>query len=236
MSDLSSPAPETDLAGALAALRESLAQLERQVGKAGKEQFKANALAEAQQKTLEGALEQLRAALATREQEANAWREQVAMARTRERLEVIRALLPVLDGLHEALASGQRLLDLQPAEPSGLVQRARLAWEVLLSREPPAAGGRRLALEAWLIGLGHVQARLLALLAAEGVRPIAAEGEFFDPHWHVALEIAPADVAHPPGRITRELRRGYRRGPDILRYAEVAVAKEAATAPATEAA
>lgn len=223
MSDLSGAASEADLTTTLAELRESLAQLERQISKAGREQFKTNALAEAQQKSLEAALEQLHAAVAAREQEANAWREQLAAARTRERLELIRALLPVLDGLHEVLDSGQRLLDAQAAEPPGFVRRVRRAWEVLLGREPPAVLSP--AVEAWLVGLSHVQARLLTLLAAEGVRPIAVEGKFFDPYQHVALEIVPADEAHPAGSITRELRRGYRRGTDILRYAEVAVAK-----------
>lgn len=223
MSDLAGPPlAGTEPPATLAALHEALTQLERQVSKAGREQFKANALAEAQQKSLEAALEQLRAALAAREQEAGLWREQLATLRTRERLELIRALLPVLDGLHEALASGQRLLATQNAAPPGFLRRARRAWNVLLGRETSAL---RPSLEAWLAGLGHVQARLLALLAAEGVRPIPAEGEFFDPHQHVALEIVPADDAHPEGCITHELRRGYRRGADILRYAEVAVAR-----------
>jgi molecular chaperone GrpE len=85
---------------------------------------------------------------------------------------------------------------------------------------------------SWLQGLGLVQERLLDILAAEGVYPIDAEDESFDPHQHVAVETVPATGGLAPGTIVRELRRGYRLDEGtVLRYAEVVVARDEKTGP-----
>jgi hypothetical protein len=58
----------------LATLREALAALEKQAGRAGREQFKANTLAEAQATRLDSALDMLRAADTRREdRRTRAW-------------------------------------------------------------------------------------------------------------------------------------------------------------------
>ena len=59
-----------------------------------------------------------------------------------------------------------------------------------------------------------------------GVRPIEAEGRPFDPHRHVVVETAPAAAGVPPDTVVREIRRGYLRGEEVLRYAEVVVARQ----------
>jgi molecular chaperone GrpE len=79
---------------------------------------------------------------------------------------------------------------------------------------------------AWLAGLTLVRERLLQALAAEGIYPIPARGEPFDPHHHIAIEVIPATDEQATGTIVDEYRRGYQVGERILRAAEVVVAKE----------
>ncbi len=80
------------------------------MARAGKEQFKANSLVEAQQQNLKTILDQLRAGEAAREREVTQLREQIDRVGDEARLEVIKRLLPVLDGLDEAIAAGEALL------------------------------------------------------------------------------------------------------------------------------
>lgn len=203
----------------------ALASLEKSVGRAGREQFKALALAEAGQEQLTAALDALRVAGERREAELAAAPARVRDARDAARLDVAQSLFPALDGLDEAIRSGRRLLD-QPAAPppppsflDRLVARPR-------DETSPGETALRAAMEAWLTGLTFVRRRLLDVLAAEGVQPIAAEGQPFDPHYHVAAEVAPAGGTRPPGTVAAEVRRGYVAGGRVLRYAEVAVVSD----------
>ncbi len=221
----------------LIALQETAEKLEKQQARAGKEQFKANALAETQLKNFKTALEQLREAENYRERELAHLREKLATAGDEGRLEIIKSVLPVLDGLDEAIASGERLLKnkAQISNPksqtsNSIQQRLSAAAKILFA--PPAAEPAPIetlspeAVAAWLQGLAFVQDRLLAVLAAEGVHPIETEDEPFDPHQHVAIETVAASDGVEPGAIVRELRRGYALGETVLRYAEVVVARE----------
>ncbi len=101
---------DTNVAEELATLREALAAIEKQIGRAGREQFKANTLAEAQSTRLDTALEALQTADARREADQTALREQSRSAQASARLDVVKSLLPTLDGLDEALRSGKSLL------------------------------------------------------------------------------------------------------------------------------
>ena len=56
-----------------------------------------------------------------------------------------------------------------------------------------------------------------------GVEPIQAEGQSFDPNQHEAVATVPADDVEP-GTVTREVRRGWRFGHELLRPAQVIVA------------
>jgi len=246
------------------ALRDTIDKLEKQVARAGKEQFKANLLAETQRQNTKELLDQIREAEKQHERELAQLRERLSRARAEGRLDIIKSILPVMDGLDEALASGERLLASPfhaPAPPLTALHSAQYAPRVsrltlgqrlraALSRlfapseaEPrpalraealPPEGGLwpfqpRDAVASWLQGLGFVQDRLLSILAAEGVYPMETEDETFDPHQHVAVESAPATGGLAPGRIVRELRRGYRRDDGaVLRYAEVVVARDTA--------
>ena len=123
-------------------LGDGLAALEKQLGKLGREQYKANTLAEAQAERT-ATLETLQDALSRQE---SARDEAVRKAR----LDILEALLPVLDGLEAGLKSG-----------------GRHAYR-LHQQGSPEAG----TLIAWLDGQRLLRDRLLALLEAEGIQPI----------------------------------------------------------------
>jgi molecular chaperone GrpE len=217
---LSGAAPE--LAARIEALQAAVAALEKQVGRAGREQLKANALAEAQAERLEAALEALRAAESRRESELRAERERAQAAADAARLELARAVLPAVDGLDEALRAGRASLEHAASQeaPAALLRRLLLGEDTA-----PADAALRGALESWLAGLEMVRRRLLDALATAGVTPIAAEGQPFDPRLHNAVEVADA-AGVAPGTVVQEIRRGFMAGERVLRHAEVAVAGE----------
>jgi len=174
---------------------DGFAALEKQLGKLGREQYKANALAEAQAERLQSTLETLQAAL---ERQQPAQDEAVHKAR----LQILEALLPVLDGLEAGLKSG-----------------GRHAYRLHRQGSPEAA-----TLIAWLDGQRLLRDRLLAILEAEGIRPIAAAGRPFDPYRHVAVGTV-EDASLPEGRVVAEEQRGYLVGDQVLRYAQVVVVR-----------
>jgi molecular chaperone GrpE len=78
---------------------------------------------------------------------------------------------------------------------------------------------------AWASGIDMIQRKLMAILDAEGVRPvIPAAGETFDPNVHEAVshEVSPD---HTEGQIIDVIHQGYRIGERIIRPALVRVAK-----------
>ena len=239
----SAGAPESDGAH-IAALQEALLGLEKQVGRSGREQFKANTIAEAQAAQLAEALEQLRAADSRRVAEIETLREQQRREQIAARRAAAQELLPALDSLDEALRSGRQLLaaSTQPAavDIQANVAPASGGWLRQLFGEPQHATAntqldtitRQLAqqtaaIDAWVAGLTFVRKRLLDTLAAADVRPITALGQPFDPQLHVAIGVMPPAEEQPPGTVVEELRRGYMAGERILRHAEVLVAANA---------
>jgi molecular chaperone GrpE len=216
---------ELDLTQQIAALREAVEKLDRQVARAGKEQFKANSLAEAQQQNLKAMLDQVRAGETARERELTQLRAQADRGSDAARFEVIERLLPVLDGLDEAITAGESLLaEAEPLAVLSFGQRAREAWRVLKG-EPSSMVPPNAHWAAWLHGVEFVRERLLEVLAAEGVRPIEVVGHPFDPNQHHAVDVIAADATLPAGFIAQETRRGYVCGDSVLRYAEVVVAR-----------
>jgi molecular chaperone GrpE len=216
---------ELDLPQQIAVLREVVEKLDRQVARAGKEQFKANSLAEAQQQNLKAILDQVRAGEAARERELTQMRAQADREGDAARLEVIVRLLPVLDGLDEAIAAGESLLtEEEPTAVLSFGQRARDAWRVLKGESMSVVLPDE-HWAAWLHGVEFVRERLLEVLAAEGVQPIEVVGQPFDPNQHHAVDVIAADAALAAGLIAQETRRGYVCGDSVLRYAEVVVAR-----------
>ena len=200
-----SPAPQS----------EDLAGLSQEVRRLGKAQYKANALTEEQAGRLEKAL-----AIVQSAQEQNArLLETLADERAASaRKELLDAFLPALDGLENAIASGQRYLAI----------RDRAAHKKDLSPDQAilVSPADRAMLAGWLDGLRLVSERLLAILEAGGVMPILTIGQPFDPYKHVA--VGAASETKPglqalPGHIIAEERRGYQSSAGVLRYAEVVV-------------
>jgi molecular chaperone GrpE len=179
------PAGETDLGDP--------AELDKQVRRLAREFYKANTLAETQSEQTRQALDMAQRALDGLQQE----RDRIAR---QAKLDLIEALLPVVDGIEAGLKSGAAQV------------------KMLAVTAPEAAQ----ALAAWLKGQQLLRERLLRLLAVEGVVPVAAVGHPFNPYHHVAVK-AVSDPTKESGMIIAEERRGYRCGEQVLRYADVVV-------------
>ena len=76
----------------------------------------------------------------------------------------------------------------------------------------------------WVEGIAAIDRKLRLLLDSEGLTPIEAQGQPFDPHQHEAV-VQQETSAVPEGTVTAELQRGYRLRDRVLRPALVAVAK-----------
>ena len=76
---------------------------------------------------------------------------------------------------------------------------------------------------AWIEGITLLDRKLRALLESEGVTPIEAVGQAFDPREHEAIATVPA-TGRPEGEVVAEIQRGYRVRDRVLRPAMVAIA------------
>ncbi len=185
--------------------------LEKEIRKLGKTQYRANTLAEEQAKRVEKAL----ADLETAQQAQEALVEELVETRLQEAERAwLASLIPALDGLDHAIASGQQYL----TRRDKAAQSPRLTEQQAVLVSP----ADRAKLASWLEGLRLVRERLLAVLEAGGVTPIPTVGHPFDPYLHVAVETT-AQGADEPGTIVAEERRGYQTEADVLRYADVVV-------------
>jgi molecular chaperone GrpE len=79
-----------------------------------------------------------------------------------------------------------------------------------------------LAGQTWLEGIRLIQQKFTKLLEQEGVTPIEAEGEAFDPFVHEAVTHEPSQAV-PEGHIIAEVQRGYKVGDRVLRPCAVRV-------------
>ena len=77
--------------------------------------------------------------------------------------------------------------------------------------------------EGWVDGVRLVERKLRALLEAEGVTPIEALGQPFDPNLHEAV-VYEETADHPDNQVIGELQRGYRLRDRVLRPSLVRVA------------
>jgi molecular chaperone GrpE len=109
--------------------------------------------------------------------------------------------------------------DLDRARAALLTRVVELAddFDLALEHLPPEAGD-----SPWLEGIVAIDRKLRALLEREGVTPIEALGQPFDPNEHEALShVSGSGVAE--GDVVLEIRRGYRLRDRVLRPALVAV-------------
>lgn len=77
---------------------------------------------------------------------------------------------------------------------------------------------------AWAEGIDMIYRKLKAILEAEGVEEISAEGEAFDPNFHEAITFEESDD-HNEGEVLGVVQPGYQIGNRIIRPAKVRVAK-----------
>ena len=87
----------------------------------------------------------------------------------------------------------------------------------------------------WVDGIALIYRKLTLLLEAEGVSPIEAEGQAFDPTAHQAVTHEPSDSV-PEGHVICQVQRGYRLGDRVLRPALVRVSSGPKPTPDAEAA
>jgi len=91
-------------------------------------------------------------------------------------------------------------------------------------QDKPADDSDPATLARWAAGVGLIQRKLQAILDAEGVETIQAEGETFDPKLHEAITHEESD-SHAPGQVIGVVRQGYRLGDRVIRPAMVRVAR-----------
>lgn len=189
--------------------------LEQEIRKMGKTQHKANLLAEEQNAQVKQALS---VAQTAQEQSAQLFETLATQQAAAAHKDTLKAILPALDGIEHAIASGQRYLQIRDRAAQSANPTPQQA--ILIS---PAD---RAMLAGWLDGLNLVRERLLAVLKVGGVTPIPTVGLPFDPYQHVAvgtLAELPQGVNAEPNSIISEERRGYRTPAGVIRFAEVIV-------------
>lgn len=76
----------------------------------------------------------------------------------------------------------------------------------------------------WAEGVDLIYRKMLLLLESEGVKPMPAEGQQFDPNFHEAILTEDSDL-YESGQITEVLQQGYFIGDKVLRPAMVRVAR-----------
>lgn len=79
-------------------------------------------------------------------------------------------------------------------------------------------------LQAWVQGVELILRKMQAILTAEGVERIEAEGQMFDPNLHEAVSHEPVD-GQESGKVIGVVQHGYRIGERIIRPALVRVAQ-----------
>jgi molecular chaperone GrpE len=77
---------------------------------------------------------------------------------------------------------------------------------------------------AWAEGIELIYRKLLSILESEGIQPMEAEGQPFDPNLHEAIMSEESDE-HESGQIIEVLQQGYMLGDKVLRPAMVRVAR-----------
>jgi molecular chaperone GrpE (heat shock protein) len=202
-------------AATLSAAVSDPASLGQEIRKMGKTQHKANLLAEEQSAQVKQALALTQAA---QEQNTRLFETLSAERAAAAQRDTLEAILPALDGIEHAIASGQRYLHTR--------DRAARSADLTPQQAVLVSPADRAMLSGWLDGLNLVRERLLLILETGGVTPILSVGQPFDPYLHVAvgtLAQLPAGMNAAVNLIIAEERRGYRTPAGVIRFAEVIV-------------
>jgi molecular chaperone GrpE len=115
----------------------------------------------------------------------------------------------------------QRMAELRILEERERLLRAFLDVVDNLER---ALGTGEVSVDGLKQGVSVTYQAAMRLLDQEGIEPIVAEGQPFDPVWHEAMGSLPSGGEVEPGTVVEVVRRGYRLGERLLRPARVIVA------------
>ena len=94
---------------------------------------------------------------------------------------------------------------------------------LLDSFEQAIKNGNGADIEKFRKGIELIYAQLYSLLEADGLRPIKAVGEKFDPYRHEVLMQAESDK---DDTILEEFQKGYMLGDSVLRHSKVKIGKK----------
>lgn len=154
-----------------------------------------------------------------------------------EEEDLLRPLLKTLLDMADALALARREIErLQQSAATSLEQlRAAIAtppwlwgrWfgeKVNRPENQDAADRVRALLDSVLTGYAMSLQRVERALQQQGLEPIDAVGEPFDPERMEVVE-AVVESGRPSGEVVAEVRRGYLWNDRVFRYAQVSVAK-----------
>jgi molecular chaperone GrpE len=196
--------PEEDTYTTLDDLREDVlgeAELDPSAGgsaEAGGPEIAELVATRAELKRVEVEIHDLRDRLARRQADFENFRKRIEKERAetynRAVADIAAKLLPVLDNLGRAL-------DAEATVESGESDEFR----------------------HFLSGVDLIYKQLNGVIDALGVKPVAAVGEPFDPHFHEAVVTEPTDE-YEPDTVVQEIVRGYRMGDKLIRPALVKVA------------
>jgi len=73
----------------------------------------------------------------------------------------------------------------------------------------------------WVDGIRHIYRKLEAILEAQGISVIEAEGKDFDPHFHEAVMA----VEGEEGKVVEEISKGYKLRNRVIRPTRVKVGR-----------
>lgn len=79
--------------------------------------------------------------------------------------------------------------------------------------------------DAIMEGMQLIYNKLIKYLADNGVKPMATDGQDFDPEFHDAVAMVPADDETPSGKIKDTVQKGYTINDKVMRHAKVVVAQ-----------
>jgi molecular chaperone GrpE len=118
----------------------------------------------------------------------------------------------------------RRRVELENAQLSRLASGTTIKKFLAAIDDLERALAHRPAEDVWANGVELVYRKFQTLLEAEGVLPIQAEGQPFDPNLHEAIMQEPSEI-YPSGTVTAVLQQGYLHGDRVLRPALVKVAQ-----------
>jgi molecular chaperone GrpE len=118
----------------------------------------------------------------------------------------------------------RRRVELENSQLSRLISGTTIKKFLAAIDDLERALANRPADDVWANGVELVYRKFQAILEAEGVTPIQALGQPFDPNLHEAIMQEPSDV-YSSGTVTAVLQQGYMHGDRVLRHALVKVAQ-----------